>query len=104
MNPDRSCNVHKAVDLIGSKWTLLILHQLCTQKRGFNELLHGIQGINPRALSLRLKGMAEHGLVTKTILPNSPPQVEYALTEQGASLKSIIEQLGAWAGSLPAGH
>ena len=101
MNPNRSCDVHKAMDLLGSKWTLLILHQLCAQKRGFNELLHGIQGINPRALSLRLKEMAERGLVTKTVHSTSPPQVEYALTPQGASLKSIIEQLGAWAGSLP---
>ena len=95
-----SCNVHKAVDLIGSKWTLLILHQLCAKPRGFNELLHGIAGINPRALSLRLKGMAEQGLVTKTIHPTSPPQVEYALTERGAALTSIIEQLGDWAGKL----
>ncbi len=101
MSPQPSCNVHKAVDLIGSKWTLLILHQLCSQKRGFNELLHGIEGINPRALSIRLKEMAEHGLVIKTVRPTSPPQVEYSLTTQGDSLKGIIEQIGEWASTLP---
>lgn len=94
------CSVHKAIDLLGNKWTILILHQLCSSKRGFNELLHSIEGINPRALSLRLKELAAHRLIKKTILPASPPQVEYALTPRGASLKSIINQLGTWADSL----
>jgi DNA-binding HxlR family transcriptional regulator len=101
MTSEPPCGVHKAVDLIGSKWTLLILHRLCSKAQGFNALLHGIDGINPRALSTRLKEMAEHGLVTKKVHPTSPPQVEYALTPQGAALKSIIEQLGEWAVSLP---
>ena len=91
------CGVHKAVDLIGSKWVLLILHHLCKEKRGFNELLRLIDGISPRLLSQRLKDLAEHGLISKTIFPTNPPHVEYALTEKGASLKGIIAQLGDWA-------
>ncbi len=100
MKQERECSVHKAVDLIGSKWTLLILHQLCTNKRGFNELLHSIEGINPRVLSIRLKEMSDRGLVAKTVHSSSPPQVEYSITPQGDSLKSIIDQLGSWADSL----
>ncbi|MDB4940134.1 MAG: transcriptional regulator, HxlR family [Candidatus Doudnabacteria bacterium] len=93
------CSVHKAVDLIGSKWTILILHQLCSDKRGFNELLKGIQDINPRALSARLKEMVDSKLITRTLHPDSR-QVEYALTNKGASLKSIITQLGNWADTI----
>lgn len=95
------CSVHRAVDLIGSKWTLLILHQLCEAEHGFNELLHGIEGINPRALSLRLKDLAEHQLITKTVRATTPVRVTYALTPHGRKLKGIIEQLGVWANGLP---
>ncbi len=100
MHETRSCNVHKALDLIGSKWTLLIIHQLCSKKRGFNELLHSIEGINPRVLSLRLKDLVSENLVIKTVYSASPPQVEYSLTPEGAALKSIINDLGEWAKSV----
>lgn len=96
------CNVHRAVELIGSKWTLLVLHNLCSSKKGFNELQRALDGISPRILSLRLKEMVEHGLITKTIFPTTPPQVEYALTPKGESLKSIITQLGDWADTVHA--
>jgi DNA-binding HxlR family transcriptional regulator len=102
VNDSHKCSVHKALDLIGSKWTLLIIHQLCSKKRGFNELLHSIEGINPRVLSLRLKDLAEEKLVTKTVHSTSPPQVEYTLTKEGAALKSIITDLGTWADSVQA--
>ncbi len=90
------CSVHKAINLLGNKWAILIIHRLCSEKQGFNQLLKGIEGINPRALSVRLKELAENGLIFKTVLPSSPPQVEYSLTPSGASLKSIISQLGKW--------
>ena len=97
MAPQTLCGVNKAVDLIGSKWVLLILYKLCTTKHGFNQLLRETEGISPRILSLRLKEMVEHGLVKKEILPTSPPQVEYSLTGKGEALKTIIAQLGQWA-------
>lgn len=100
MGEERLCGVHKAVGLIGSKWVLLILHNLCQEKRGFNELLRRIEGISPRLLSQRLKELAECGLITKAVFPTNPPRVEYSLTEKGASLKDIIEQLGRWADSV----
>lgn len=98
-----TCRVHRAVDLVGSRWTLLIIHQLCTTARGFNELLRSIDGINPRTLSLRLKELVAHHLVTKTALPTTPVRVEYALTAEGAQLKGIINRLGDWAAALPEG-
>ncbi len=100
MSFEDTCGIQKATQLIGSKWTLLIIHQLCTRPRGFNELLHAVDGINPRALSLRLKDLVEHKLLKKTVVPTSPPQVEYSLTPQGIALKGIIADLGEWAESI----
>jgi len=96
MSPKQLCGVERAVELIGSKWVLLILHNLCTTTRGFNELLRLVDGISPRILSLRLKDLVEHGLVSKEVLPTNPPQVHYSLTSKGESLKSIIESLAEW--------
>ena len=93
--------LEKALNLIGSKWTLLILYNLCFQKRGFNELLRKLDGISPRILSLRLKELVAEGLISKTVKPTTPPQVDYAITDQGASLKSILVQLGTWADGIP---
>jgi DNA-binding HxlR family transcriptional regulator len=94
--------LEKALSVIGSKWTLLILYNLCFDKKGFNELLRAIGGISPRILSLRLKDLVEHGLVSKTVKPTNPPQVDYAITSKGSSLKTILEQLGEWSGTLKA--
>lgn len=88
-----------AVNLIGSKWVLLILRNLCTEEKGFNELLRAVEGISPRILSLRLKDLAEHGLVSKKVFLTNPPQVEYSLTQKGISLCSIVISLSDWAES-----
>lgn len=92
-----ACKVHKAIDIIGSKWALPILYNLCTGKRGFNELERRIEGISPRILSLRLKELVEFGLVNKDIIPTTPPQTQYSLTQKGATLKSVVTSLAEWA-------
>jgi DNA-binding HxlR family transcriptional regulator len=97
MKTKHKCNVHKAVDLLGKKWTLLIIHQLCTSKQGFNDLMHNIEDINPRALSECLKEMAEDQLLIKTVDPSNKRLFKYSLTNKGAKLKTIVEQLGQWA-------
>ena len=97
MTDSTACKVHHAIDILGSKWVLPILYNLCTGTRGFNELERRIEGISPRILSLRLKELVEFGLVKKNILPTSPPQTEYSLTEKGATLKSVVTSLGEWA-------
>ena len=96
MHDNEMCGVQKAVELIGSKWVLLILHNLCSSKKGFNELMRSVDGISPRLLSARLKELVEHGLVQKTVLSTTPPQVEYSLTPKGDSLKTIINSLAQW--------
>ena len=97
MTETAACKVHKAIDIIGSKWVLQILYTMCTGKRGFNELERMIGGISPRILSLRLKELVEFGLVHKEIIPTTPPQTQYSLTEKGQTLKSVITSLAEWA-------
>ena len=97
MRDQTHCGVYKAVDLIGSKWVLLILHHLCTNKKGFNDLIRAVEGISPRILSLRLKELVREGLVRKVVFPTTPPRVEYGLTSKGEALKNIISLLGEWA-------
>lgn len=96
----RYAGVHKAVNLIGSKWMLLILYNLCTTPKGFNELMRLIDGISPKVLSMRLKELMAHGLITKTVFPTNPPTVEYRITEKGVALKDIIHSLGDWADTI----
>jgi DNA-binding HxlR family transcriptional regulator len=90
------CGVHKALKLLGNKWSLVVLYHLCTEPRGFNELQRLIDGISPKVLSDRLKGLIDSELVSKTIFPTNPPTVAYSLTEQGHSLKPIIGSLNEW--------
>ena len=96
MTETATCKVHRTIDILGSKWVMPIMYNLCTGKRGFNELERRIEGISPRILSQRLKDLVEFGLVNKNVIPSTPPQTEYTLTEKGVSLKSVITQLAEW--------
>lgn len=95
-----NCGVERALKLIGNKWTLLIIRSLCSKPKGFNELLRIIETISPKMLSTRLKELVDSGMVKKTVFPTNPPQVEYALTPVGISLKPIIESLDNWGETL----
>lgn len=93
---DKNCGVIKTIDLIGSKWAIPVMWGLCTEPKGFNQLSREIEGISPRVLSARLKELVESGLVSKTVFPTNPPQVQYALTKKGQSLKPILTALEEW--------
>lgn len=99
MNRTEYSTLEKMLNLLGSKWVLLILQNLREKPHGFNQLLRSIEGISPRILSLRLKSLAEAGLISKKILPTNPPQVEYSLTKKGISLQTVILSLSKWAES-----
>ncbi len=98
MCPDTpaSCGVQKTLTLIGSKWTMQIIWNLCSEPKGFNQIERQISGISPRVLSARLKELVKNELVAKTVFPTTPPTVEYALTEKGLSLRPILKQLNQW--------
>ena len=79
------CPVATTVQLIGSKWKLLILRNLLVRPWRFNELRKGLDGISQKVLTDSLRSMEEDGIITRTVYPEVPPRVEYALSELGES-------------------
>ena len=88
-----SCSVAACAEIIGAKWTALLVHDLSEGPRRFSELEHSCAGISPRTLSERLRALEQEGIVERRSFPESPPRVEYELTEKGESLLPIIEQM-----------
>jgi len=83
---DGDCAVAATTELIGSKWTPLIVHDLSEGPRRFMQLEHACVGISPRTLSERLDMLEHEGIVTRRSFPGSPPRVEYELTDKGKAL------------------
>ncbi len=95
-NNHSECGVTKTLKIIGSKWSLHILHQLCSDIHRFGELQKALAGISPRTLSHRLKELESQGLVKKKVLPVVPLHVEYSLTPRGHDLKAIFKTMEDW--------
>lgn len=90
------CPVATTVALIGSKWKLLIIRNLLQRPWRFNELRKDLDGISQKVLTDSLRSMEEDGLITRTVYPEVPPRVEYALSDLGKSLKPILDSMVAW--------
>ena len=84
------CPVATTVSLIGSKWKLLILRNLLQRPWRFNELKKSLDGISQKVLTDSLRSMEEDGIITRTVYPEVPPRVEYALSDLGESMRPII--------------
>jgi DNA-binding HxlR family transcriptional regulator len=96
MNPVHeatSCAVAACAEIIGAKWTALLVHDLSEGARRFSELEHSCAGISPRTLSERLRALEDEGIVERHSYPESPPRVEYELTQKGESLLPIIDAM-----------
>lgn len=95
MNPvhDQTCSVAACAEIIGSKWTALLVHDLSEGPRRFSELEHACPGISPRTLSERLRWLEEEGILTRRSYAESPPRVEYELTGKGEGLLPIIGEM-----------
>ncbi len=91
-----ACPVATTVQLIGSKWKLLILRNLLVRPWRFNELRRDLAGISQKVLTDNLRSMEEDGLVVRTVYPEVPPRVEYALSELGESMRPIIRSMEVW--------
>jgi DNA-binding HxlR family transcriptional regulator len=87
----------KAIELIGSRWTGAILRALNTGLERFSDLTANIPGLSDRMLSERLKELEAEGVVTRTVIPETPVRVEYRLTEKGRGLGRVIAEIGDWA-------
>lgn len=90
------CPVVITLNLIGSKWKLLILRNLLVRPWRFNELLKSLDGCSQRMLTESLRGMESDGLVTRTVFAQVPPRVEYALSELGESMRPILKSMEKW--------
>jgi DNA-binding HxlR family transcriptional regulator len=96
MNPVHdatSCAVAACAEIIGAKWTALLVHDLSEGPRRFSELEHSCAGISPRTLSERLRALEDEGVVERRSYAESPPRVEYKLTAKGEALLPIISEM-----------
>ena len=91
-----ACPVATTVALIGSKWKLLIIRNLLSRPWRFNELKKDLEGISQQVLTDSLRSMEADGIITRTVYPEVPPRVEYALSELGESMRPIMNAMEAW--------
>lgn len=87
------CPVARSLDVVGDRWTLLIIRDLVRGKRRFKDLQGSLAGIAPNLLSDRLKKLEQAGLIMRTLFRQIPPKVEYALTEKGRGLEGVLASL-----------
>ena len=92
----QACPVAKSLDLVGDRWTLLLVRDLLPGPRRFQDLQAGLPGIAPSILSDRLKLMEEHALVSRRFYSDHPPRAEYTLTERGRELGVVVGALATW--------
>jgi DNA-binding HxlR family transcriptional regulator len=108
MNPvheTATCAVAATAEIIGAKWTALLVHDLSEGPRRFSELERSCHGISPRTLAERLRVLESEGIVERRSYPESPPRVEYSLTDKGESLLPIIDAMREFGHSwLPCHH
>lgn len=90
------CLVATTVQLIGSKWKLLIIRNLLERQWRFNELKKSLEDISQKVLTDSLRSMEEDGLITRTVYPEVPPRVEYALSDIGESMRPILTAMQIW--------
>ena len=96
MNPVHeagTCAVAATAEIVGAKWTALLVHDLSEGPRRFSELERSCHGISPRTLAERLRVLESEAIVERHSYPESPPRVEYRLTAKGQSLLPIIDAM-----------
>jgi DNA-binding HxlR family transcriptional regulator len=92
----QACPVAKSLEVVGERWTLLIVRDLLGGACKFQDLQDSLPGIAPTLLSQRLKLMEEHGLVTRHFYSEHPPRAEYLLTDRGRELGVVVGALATW--------
>ena len=88
---------HEAVELIGRRWTGAIIYLLLHSRGRFAALRDAIPDITDRMLSERLQELEQKGIVQRTVFPETPVRIEYALTKKGRALASAVDAIGEWA-------
>ena len=96
MNCHKKCGVEKTLKIIGSKWTMNILHNLFNGKKRFGELQKLLMGISTKTLSSRLQELGKEKIVSKKVFAEVPLHVEYSLTQRGRSLDEVFKKMAQW--------
>lgn len=94
---DPHCTVREVLQRISEKWSVMVVAALAERPQRFRELQRGIDGISQRMLTLTVRRLERDGLVSRTVVATVPPQVTYALTDEGASLTYLVRGLTDWA-------
>ena len=94
---DPRCPVARTLEIIGERWTILILRDLLLAgPRKFQDLLASLSGISPNTLSARLKTLEDNGIIERRFYEDHPPRAEYILTEKGQELRPVLRTLKDW--------
>jgi len=92
-SPVSSCPIEFTIDILGNKWCIPILRELFSGRKRTHQLLAALPGLSTKILALRLRELENHGLITRTVYPEVPPHVEYALTDKGYEVQPILTAL-----------
>src|SRR5262245_35300207 len=92
----QACPVAKTLELVGERWTLLVVRDLLAGPRRFQDLQRSLAGVVPNMLSARLKRMEVHGLIRRSFYSDHPPRASYELTEKGRELGVVVGALAVW--------
>ena len=92
---------HHAVEVIGRRWSGAIVRSMLAGNTRFGEILQTIPGLSDRLLSERLKELEAEGIVTRTVVPQTPVQIDYRLTDKGRDLARVIRAVSEWAEAWP---
>ncbi len=90
------CPVARTAEIVSGKWTLLIIRDLSSGVKRFNQLERSLHGISPKTLSERLRTLEEEGIISRQTFAEVPPRVEYSLTEKGHDLVDLIESMRSY--------
>lgn len=93
---NQSCPIARTLDVVGDRWTLLIIRDMFMGRTKFGEMLESCPGLPPRLLSDRVKRLEDQGLVKRTVYSQHPLRAEYHLTAKGRSLFPVLRSIGEW--------
>lgn len=92
----QDCPIARTLDIVGDRWTLLIVRDLFIGQKRFNEFLNSSPGMPPKVLSDRLKKLLAHHFIERRIYSEHPLRAEYHLTETGLSFRPVLHAMGEW--------
>ena len=93
---DLPCNIAQTLNIIGDRWTLLVLHEILVGRTTFSDIKKELKGISSNILSDRLKHLEKAGLVVSSLYSEHPPRYEYSLTDSGKELENVFNAIIIW--------